>query len=54
MNKHYSLMKTGYIISGAGGVLFLIGNIIQIDSHKYIGRASIYLGANNVGVKVNF
>ncbi len=38
-----------------GGLLCLTGAIIHIDAHKYLGgKASLSVGQNGVGLKVNF
>lgn len=40
------------IISGIGSLISFVGIIVQIDSHKYIGRAS--LGTSLDGITLNF
>ena len=42
----------GFIIGGTGVLMLIIGNIIMIDSHKYIGRAG--LGLNKNGITYTF
>lgn len=54
IDRKRSLLIIGDAIAGVGGAISLIGGIIQIDSHKYIGRASISFGATGAGINIKF
>ena len=45
-----SIVATPIII--AGGVVMILGEIIKIDSHKYIRFAGLLMNKNNIGNKV--
>jgi len=40
--------NVGIIIVGVGGITSLIGTIIMLDSHKYIGKAGLNIEANGL------
>jgi len=42
----------GYCMIGAGGILSLIGTIVMLDSHKYIGNSG--LSIQNGGIVYKF
>lgn len=42
----------GYAMIAGGGLLQLIGTIVMLDSHKYIGKAGLSL--SNGGIKYTF
>lgn len=45
--------KDGAYIIGAGGLISLIGSIIMIDSHKYIGRTGLNIEVGKITYKFN-
>ena len=51
-NNSNSTTNIGLVITGTGGLLSIIGSLIMIDSHKYIGRSGIGIGSN--GITYNF
>ena len=42
----------GYAMIGCGGLLSIIGTIVMLDSHKYIGKSGISI--SNGGIKYTF
>lgn len=40
--------NVGLIITGVGGLTSLIGTIIMLDSHKYIGKAGLGINGNAI------
>lgn len=42
----------GYAMIGSGGILSLIGTIVMLDSHKYIGKSG--LSIQNSGIVYKF
>lgn len=42
----------GYAMIAGGGLISLIGTIVMLDSHKYIGKAGLSL--SNGGIKYTF
>jgi len=42
----------GYAMIAGGGIISLIGTIVMLDSHKYIGKAGLSL--TNGGIKYTF
>jgi len=53
-NNDNGALSVGVLLNIAGGISALAGTIIQIDSHKFIGRASISVEATGPSIKVNF
>lgn len=45
--------NVGLIITGVGGLAMLVGTIIMIDSHKYIGKAGLGIDNNGIVYKFN-
>ena len=45
--------KDGAYIIGAGGLISLIGSIIMIDSHKYIGRTGLNIQPGKITYTFN-
>ncbi len=50
--SHDKSNKTGLIFSGVGGLIMLVGEVIMLDSHKYINKAG--LGLSNKGLVYRF
>jgi len=53
-NSNSNYGSIGTILTLLGGISTIVGCAIQIDSHKYISRASISAGVNGATLKINF
>lgn len=42
----------GIFVTGVFGALSIVGGIIMIDSHKWIGRAGVAITGNGVSLKI--
>jgi len=45
--------NVGIIITSIGGITSLIGTIVMLDSHKYIGRAGLNIESNGLVYRFN-
>jgi len=53
-SKTNDIEKRQEVMTIVGGIVFLAGSVLQIDSYKWLKRAYISPASNGIGVKIIF